>query len=375
MTDFPQGTTQALTALFFTAPGVPVAVSPLTLTITSLTTGSTVLGPVAGPFINPQVGAYIYNWAVPIALPIGQYLVTWNGAVTGDPIVATEVVVVTTPGAGTYTPGPCEVWPVKWPASCDLSTASPEITGIALQAASELLYEMTAQRFGECQVALRPCREECYGSGWVGQGWASWSQWPGGGFGGGGGGPTPYWNNGNWYNMGCGQCGSGCSCTAISEVWLPGPIASIVEVKVDGVVLVNGLDYRVDDYRKVVRLGAMWPYCNDLNQPDTATGTWVITASYGEPVPTLGQLAVGEIACEFVKLLTGEECSLPNGITDLTRQGISMSFGNTSTDLTQFFARYPISYLFIKTYNPNGLQAKSAAYDLDGPGYRAVGTS
>src|SRR5688572_10127636 len=123
--------------------------------------------------------------------------------------------------ADLYAPGPCETWPIRWPASCDLlSVASPEITGLAAQAASELLYQATAQRFGLCRVALRPCREECYGYGWPG--WASWWQW--------GTYPLPYWYNGVWYNMGCGQCTSGCSFTAISETYLPGPVSLVVQV-------------------------------------------------------------------------------------------------------------------------------------------------
>lgn len=271
-----------------------------------------------------------------------------------------------------YTPGPCEPWPVKWP--CDISTYSPELTGMALQAASELLYELSGQRFGLCRVALRPCREDCYGQGWPGWGnWYAW-QWPGTGISGGG--PQPYWYGGNWYNLSCGQCTSGCSCVAISETWLPGPVNSVVSVTVDGVELVYGQDYRIDDYRKLVRLGGeFWPWCNDLSQTAvTGTGTWQVVADFGEPVPTLGQMAVGEVACDFLRLFSGEDCALPNGITDLTRQGISMSFANTSTDLTQFYARFPLSYLFIKSYNPNGLMAKSAAYDIDGPDSRAVNT-
>jgi hypothetical protein len=131
----------------------------------------------------------------------------------------------------------------------------------------------------------------------------------------------------------------------------------------------------VDDYRKLVRLGAQWPLCNDLNRADTETDTWSVTAVYGEPVPMLGQLAVGELACSFLSFLMGEECELPAGITDLSRQGITMSFANASEDLTQIFARYPKTYLFLKTYNPYNLQARAKAYDLDGPEYRAVGTA
>jgi hypothetical protein len=266
----------------------------------------------------------------------------------------------------TYAPGPCEVWPVRWPASCDLTGVSPEITGVAAQAASEILFYATAQRFGLCTVALRPCRDDCYSAGWPG--WQSW--WQYGTY------PQPYWYNGVWYNMGCGQCTSGCSCVAISETWLPGPVASIVSVTVDGVVLTPGVDYRVDDYRKLVRLGGdTWPYCNDLSQTAvTGVGSWEVVAQYGETVPMLGELAMGELACEFVNLLMGNDCGLPIGVTDIQRQGVSMTLANATTDWLNFFQRHPISYMFIKTFNPHGLYVRSRAFDLDGNDYRAVNT-
>lgn len=263
-----------------------------------------------------------------------------------------------------YTPGPCDAWPVRW--RCPLTGISPEITGAALDAASEILYYLSGQRFSQCEVKIRPCREECYNYGF--RGWAGW--WGDyGNF------VTPYNLGGQWYNLTCGQCNGSCSCTAVSEIFLPGPVISITEVKVDGVILTSGTDYRVDDYRKLVRLGDVWPFCNDLNKDDTEVGTWSVTAVYGEPVPVLGQIAVGELACEFINLLEGEDCVLPNGITDLTRQGVSMTFADISQDLSTFFARYPTSYLFLKTYNPNGLMSRARAYDLDGPEFRVVGTA
>lgn len=366
MTDYVQGTTQSLVALFYSSPGVPVAVSNLSLSVISLSDASVVLGPVTTGFLNPSTGAYIYQWAIPIGLPTGEYMVSWTGDVGGVPIEASETITVVAQGAGEFVAGPCEIWPIRWPANCEaLVTATPEITGLAAQAASEMLYMLSGQRFSECPTTLRPCREECYGYGWPG--WASW--WRYGTY------PQPYWNNGTWYNMGCGQCTSGCSCTAISETLLPGPVSSVVEVKVDGVVLVSGVDYRVDDYRKLVRLGDVWPYCNDLNLADTEVGTWSATVVFGEPVPVLGQLAAGELACSFLDFFLGNDCELPNGITDLTRQGISMSFANTSNDLLQIFARFPITYMFLKTFNPNGLMARAKAYNLDGATYRAVGTA
>lgn len=374
MTNYVQGSTQALSAQFFASPGVPVAVTGLSTNVISLESGDTVLA-VTGTYENPSLGLYIYQWAVPIDLAIGQYSVVWMGFVDGSPIFAEETINVVSPGDGGYVPGSCQTWPIKWPANCTaLATASPEITGIALEAAQDMLFLLSGQRFAQCAVKLRPCREECgggigYGWGWRADWWGGWGGWAA---------SYPYPVNmggGNWINLGCGACGANCSCTPISETFLPGPVASIVEVKVDGQVLIPDIDYRVDDYRKLVRLGAQWPRCNDLNLDDSQPDTWSVTAVYGEPVPMLGQLAVGELACNFLSFLVGEECQLPDGITDLSRQGITMAFANTSEDLTQMFARFPKTYLFLKTYNPYNLQSRAKAYDLDGPTYRAVETA
>lgn len=363
MTDFPRGTTQSLTALFFSPPAVPIAVSNLTMSVISLTDGSTVFGPIVSGFINPVVGTYIIQWAIPIGLPLGQYLVAWSGDVAGDPINATETITITSTSGGLYSPEPCALWPVKW--TCNLTGVSAEVTGTALEAASEVLFMLSGQRFGLCEVTLRPCRRDCYGNYW--RGWGSW--WEFGTY------PQPALINGAWYNMVCGFCGDNCSCTFVSETLLPGPINSVTEVKVDGVVLIKGVDYRVDDYRKLVRLGGVWPRCNDLNLADTEVGTWSTTIVYGEPVPTLGQLAVGELACEFIKLLTTGECDLPPGVTNISRQGLSIDLAETSPDLLQFYAKFPISYLFLKTFNPSGLTIRPRMYDIDGPMYRATNTA
>jgi len=367
MTTYIRGTSAELAALFFSAPSSPVDVGNLSLSVVSQVDGSVLLGPVTTGFTHPSTGAYLYTWSVPFGAPIGGALVLWTGnvATTGAPIAANEEITIAAEASAGVT-GPCDTWPVRW--TCPLTGVSPEITGMALEAASEILYQLTGQRFSECTVALRPCREECYGTGY---GWS----WRGSGWWGDYGYPTPVNIGGQWFNLGCGQCGTNCSCSPVSETYLPGPVVSITQVLVDGVELVNGVDYRVDDYRKLVRLGDQWPFCNDLNKASTEVGTWEVTAVYGEPVPVLGQMAVGELACEFIKLFTGQECSLPNGITELTRQGVSMSFANASNDLLQLFARYPLSYLFIQTYNPYNLRARARAYDLDGPEFRAVGTA
>jgi hypothetical protein len=154
-------------------------------------------------------------------------------------------------------------------------------------------------------------------------------------------------------------------------------VVEITEVKLDGVVLTKNVDYRIDDYRKLVRLnGVLWPFCQNMNLADTEVGTWSVTANYGEIVPILGRMAVGELATEIVKFLTCDDsCALPQGVVDVSRQGISMTIANISELFNTGFIQLRMCDLFIKTANPNHMQARAAVYDLDSPDFRAWGTS
>lgn len=263
-----------------------------------------------------------------------------------------------------YKFGPCEPWDPIWTCNISLITGAAEVTGVAVQAASEILYQLSAQRFGLCNVKLRPCRKSCQG------GFPWWSWWEYGSY------PQPYWWNGTWYNLACGSCpGDSCSCIGLSETELPGPVAGITEVKLNGVVLTAGVDYRVDDYRKLVSLGDPWPYCQDLRLEDTEDNTWSVTAEYGEIVPVIGRMAVGELALEFVRyLLCDDACQLPFGVVDVSRQGISMTIQNTAELIKQGIINLPMCAMFIQASNPEHLTARAAVYDLDAPTYRAVGT-
>jgi hypothetical protein len=160
----------------------------------------------------------------------------------------------------------------------------------------------------------------------------------------------------------------------ISEAVMPSPVYSIVEVKLDGTPMVTG-SYRVDDYRLLVRTdGDSWPTCNDLTKNDTEVGTWSVTAQFGEPVPVLGQIAVGELACEFKKALLGEECLLSQNVQSLVRQGVSITFADPNEALAHGLTSLRFVDMFIQAENPAGLRARSRVFDIDGPGFRLTGT-
>lgn len=265
--------------------------------------------------------------------------------------------------------GPCAAWTPIWTCPDRVSTASPTATGYAVQAATEIVWALSGRQFGTCQVTLRPCRRECYNDQW----WSSsGSIWYGG--------ITSPWGypyagpNGYWFDLSCGSCSGTCSCSEVSEVILPSPVYSIVNVKMDGTPMATGA-YRVDNNRLLVRLdGQRWPRCNNLAVNDDQPGSWSVTALYGEPVPVGGQLAVGELACEFLRAMAGEDCRLPAGVQSIARQGVTINFPDAGEFLKEGRTGFDLVDRFLAAVNPHHLSQRSRVYSVDRPMHRRAGT-
>lgn len=264
----------------------------------------------------------------------------------------------------TPTRGPCEAWDPIW--CVDLTSANVNLaaSGTALLAATEILYNRSAQQFGLCTFTVRPCRDDCQDNFWPGYsggigGWSGpWWQW-------GGMWPRPALINGAWYNIACGGCGTGCSCTVISRALLPSPVASVVQVKLNGEVLAAS-GYRVDNYRELIRLGgATWPICQDMTKPDTEDNTWSVTVQVGQEVPAAGRYAVGELALEIMKACAGQQCAIPRTAVSITRQGTTIDLPTIYDLLDRKLLGLGFSDLFVSTYNPHGLVARPQVYDVD----------
>ena len=249
--------------------------------------------------------------------------------------------------------GPCENWPIHW--TCQTSSLDPAVTGYAVSMATRVLWSLSGRRFGTCQTTLRPCRKDCYDS-WP---WG-WTEWDNSVLG------TSVWSSYRyWFPLACGACTTGCSCSRVSEVVLPSPVNSIVQVKVDGTPLVTGA-YRVDNNRLLVRTdGQEWPLCNDLSKDDTEAGTWSVTALYGEDVPEGARLAMGELACEISKAGAGQDCRLPPGVTQLVRQGVTIQYPDVGQLLKDGRTGLYLVDMFIAAENPHGLTQRGRVYSVD----------
>lgn len=267
--------------------------------------------------------------------------------------------------------GPCQTWEPLW--CVTLPTGSEAISGYAVQMATQILWAKTGMQFDQCTLRIRPCRQDCWGGGeWpYGGGW-----WQLGSLY-----PQPALIEGNWYNLTCGSCGDTCSCTSLSQITLPGPVTTIDQIKIDGSVLSTS-EYRLDDFRKLVRINGMWPLCNDLNLYDSEPGTWSITLTYGKPVPTMGRMAVGELAHQIILACMGDDCcKLPYQVQTVTRQGVTIKYPN----ITDLFGMRDsgiipnrlglyFSDMFIDAANPSGLRAYSRSYSIDQPAARITNT-
>lgn len=272
---------------------------------------------------------------------------------------------MTTP---TPTRGPCSPWDAIF--CCDLTAANIPISGTAVQAATEILYNLSGQIFDICEFTVRPCRKDC-GDSWWGSGfegvasYAGGAWWEWGGYW-----PRPFNFNGAWFNLICGGCGGSCSCSPLSEAWLPSPVSSIVSVKLDGQTL-PASGYRVDDYRKLVRLGGLsWPICQDMSLDDSQPNTWSVTVRVGETVPIIGRYAVGELACEIMNSCLGLACALPRNATSITRQGITIDFPLFADLLKNGLLGLKWTDMFISAYNPDRLRAAPMVFDVDGESNR-----
>lgn len=222
---------------------------------------------------------------------------------------------------------------------------------------------LTGYRVGGCPVTVRPCRAGCGGS--------TWAAYPVGASGPPGVGVYPVYSSGTWLNIGCGCAADGCSCTKVCEVRLSGEVGSVDEVLLDGTVL-DPSAYRLDNGNLLTRVdGDCWPLCQDLAAPDTAEGTWSVTYTPGAVVDPLGEFAAGLLACEYVKACAGEDCALPPTVTQIVRQGMTMSltpgtFSNGLTGIREVDA-------YILRINPHLLKAPSAVWSPDLNRPRIVG--
>lgn len=111
---------------------------------------------------------------------------------------------------------------------------------------------------------------------------------------------------------------------------------------------------------RVMRFGECWPCDEGCDDPPIK-----VIYVYGVDVPPLGELAMGELACEFLAALTGADCRLPSNAVSITRQGVTVELGDQRTLFETGRIGLPISDAFIRSANPNRLQSQSRVWTPD----------
>lgn len=216
----------------------------------------------------------------------------------------------------------CGVSDTGEPTCPHLATQSPEMQAALEASAVDYLWEATGRRYGLCETTARPCDNSCKNGstyegysgapagglyGWYGSG--SW--W----------GPIPYLSGGNWYNFSCG-CSN--SCGHMDYVKLPGPVASVTEVTINGALFT---DWILDSKGLGRTDGHRWPRQQDQRLPLTENDTFGVVYERGVAVPAGGQLAAGILACEMAKYSCGDNtCRLPKRVTSIRREGVEINF-------------------------------------------------
>lgn len=240
--------------------------------------------------------------------------------------------------------GCCDEW----------ATYSPELQIAAAEFAAVAIWAATGRRFGACTRTVRPCRKE-EDSTWAGYYW-SYGVW------------MPYIFAGAWYNS------SGCqnNCRPRCEIYLAPPVSGIVEVRYAGIGVIDPAAYRVDDYQWLVRQdGNCWPTTNDYNKPVTGTyaptdgSAWQVTYSQGLPVPGVLQRAAGMYACEYAKSCTGQACALPQRVTSISRQGVSVTLADVDQLLQNGLTGLVEVDSIIQRFNPYRLPSRMKVVSPD----------
>jgi hypothetical protein len=226
------------------------------------------------------------------------------------------------------------------------------------------MWAATGRRYGLCTLTVMPCnpppREPLY------------QVYPVEHTFGGDGGTRMYpylGGDGEGHNA---ACGTGCTCAARCEVGLDGPVASVSQVTVDGAVVAASA-YEVHDRRLLVRTdGQCWPSCQTYG---VEVPGFTVTYARGEAIPPAVQAAAERLACEYARSCVGSDCVLPERMTSLTRQGVTVELAAADDDVFKMLTGIPSVDRVIAAENPAGLHSRPMVTSPDLPSPARVITS
>lgn len=283
-----------------------------------------------------------------------------------------------------YGEGPCRTWPLLPDCSscfdCEDTSALDGQLRVSVEMATEILWRLTAGRFGLCREIVRPCRQDCYDPDQRNLP-ASYRYQAGPGM-------RPDIIDGRWVNLSCGctclpsGCSS-CSCGGRAPTLvLPGPVYAPhlpaahgactrasrypVRVWVDGAELSPDA-FRVEAPDRLIRVdGGSWPGCQDLRASYDQPGAFAVEYWRGKPVPVGGRRAVTELACELYKKCTGDaSCALPERVQTVNREGITYTFVDQFEFMSNGRTGLRVVDAWISSVNPQALASPPGVWSPD----------
>lgn len=133
------------------------------------------------------------------------------------------------------------------------------------------------------------------------------------------------------------------------------PIRKIIEIVEDGKVL--------DPESYTIRERAFLRKRNGSAWKMSPTNELAVTYEYGALPPTVGVEEAIKLADQFMLYEIGsDECILPETVTAVERQGVSIAVINPHEIITNGYTGIRSTDMFIKTYNPNRARVKSKIY-------------
>lgn len=193
---------------------------------------------------------------------------------------------------------------------------TPAERGTFEEMASTLLWQWTGQSFGTCPVTIDPVLTRCP------LGWTTY-----------GAGYPHDWTRGlsdyGYPTIEPCCCPVCIDAPRLSTVLLPGPIASVEKVTIEGDVL-DSDRYGITGSRTLARSDDQeWPGGLDH-------APWTIDYHRGVDVPVGGRIAAGILAIELWKASCQDKtCALPQRVQSITRQGVSMAILDNFDDVEQ----------------------------------------
>lgn len=266
------------------------------------------------------------------------------------------------------TQGPCTLWttaadleecPEQIPAA-----ATADDIALAAQLASQLLWRYSGRQFGGlCQSVYRPCAGVNCGMdggflGGAGYWWygAFGGCWP----------AIPVHGLDGWRNLPCGNGGCWLPC-----VHLAGPVSEIQQVLVDGVALPSTA-YKVSGFQQLCRVdGDQWPAGQDMALPATEPGTFQVTYLRGTPPDEVASRMARIFALRLLPEIicgAGDSCrSIDEGITSISADGVSISYGDVGAMSAQGLTGIPVVDRWLRAVNPYGRKRRARIGRADNP--------